>query len=223
MLTFEALRQRNNWHDVIAALRHAGVAQPQQRAEAIQRLANEWRLVVQQRSQAAQLRRLQDLDRPLVNALYSSRERAFEAAFESLLNRTEIKFVKFDDGGRPGAFDYLLTIEERDELVVECKTRQGASLVDLNSARVVLASSEQFGYGNSPCVTICQPGVDPNVPPTLQSCARLALVETHDLAEAFVQLIEGTLTKQELHDWLAQPGQANTGTLYSTRSMRRQV
>ncbi len=214
--SFEALRQRNNWNDVVAALRNAGVREAQQRAETIQKLAHEWRIVIQQRCRDSQLSRVGERDKPLIESLYVERERAFEGAYEALLLRTGIRFVKFDDGTRVGAFDYILGIDERQELIVECKTKQGQSLVDLTAARVVLASSEQFGYGNVPCVTVCQPGVDPNVPTSLQACSRLTLVETHDLAEAFVRLLQGSLTTAGFHDWLAQPGQAKIETLNSS-------
>ena len=206
--SFEVLRQRNNWEPVIEALRTAGVAAAQLRAQLIQGLANEWRLVVRQRCRDAQIRRIGQADTPLLNSFYDAREKAFEAALEGLLGRAGIGFSLFDDGSRPGAFDYFIHVPQRPDLAFECKSKQGNGLVDLNSARVVLASSEQYGFGALSCVTVCQPGVDPNVPGQLQACGRLALVETHELAEGLVRVIQGRLTPAGFHDWLAQPGQA---------------
>ncbi|WP_363350170.1 hypothetical protein [Methylocystis echinoides] len=152
-------------------------------------------------------------DRLLLENLYATRDLEFQRSLEALLNRAGLSFTLFDDGTRPGAFDYLLHVGERPDLVIECKTKQNNGLVDLNSARVVLASASQYGFDENFCITVCQPGIDPNVPEHLQGCAKLAVVETHDLAAGLVKVIAGVMTPAQLHDWLSQPGQATVETM----------
>ena len=217
--SFEDLRRRNNWEQVIQTLAGAGARQAHARAQTIQQCANAWHQTVRERARDRQIRRLDDDDHPLLNDLYDSREKHFESALERLLARAGIGFTLFDDNSKQGAFDYLIHIDDRPDFIIECKTKIGNGMVDLNAARVVLSSSEQFGYRSSFCVTLCQPGVDPNVPENLQSCDRLCLIETHDLAEAVVRVITGALSAQALHDWITQPGTAKADNLFqSSRS-----
>ncbi len=212
--TFESMRLRSNWPQLVETLKDLGANNAKEKAIEIQKLANAWHDTVRQRRMAQQLTRLGDEDKPLIESFYNNREKDFESAFEALLKRAEIQYELFDTGQKPGAFDYILHFDGRPSIVVECKTRQGSNLVDLNSARVVLSSSEQFGHQDLFCVTLCQPGIDPNVPEQLQSCARLGVVETHDLAEAFVRLLRQTMDAHALYDWLSQPGQIKAETLF---------
>ncbi|WP_044889158.1 hypothetical protein [Myxococcus hansupus] len=212
--TFESLRLRSNWHQLVDTLKALDAHNANDKAIEFQRLANAWHDTVRQRRLAQQLTRLSDEDKPLIEGFYNHREKGFESAFEALLERAGIAYELFDTGQKPGAFDYILHFDGRPSIVVECKTKQGNNLVDLNAARVVLSSSEQFGHQDLFCVTLCQPGIDPNVPEQLQSCARLGVVETHDLAEAFVRLLRRTMDAHALYDWLSQPGQIKAETLF---------
>jgi hypothetical protein len=172
-----------------------------------------WHDTVRNRYLAQQLRRLDEADRPLLQNFYGSREKQFESAFQALLERVGIRYTLFDADLKVGAFDYLLHFDDRPDVIVECKTKQGNNLVDLNAARVVLGSSGQYGHRDTFCVTLCQPGIDPNVPEKLQAVVRLCVVETHDLAEAFTRLMRQSMSMQAFHDWLTQPGQAKAETL----------
>jgi hypothetical protein len=211
--SFESLRRWSNWEHLVEILGANGATDPHARARELQQLANGWHGTTRDRAKAQQLRRLDTADQPLLENFYQSRDKHFEAAFQALLERVGIRYTLFDTGKKPGAFDYLLHVEGRPDIAVECKTKQGDGLVDLAAARVVLSSSEQYGHRETFCVTLCQPGVDPNVPENLQACTRLCIVETHDLAEAFTRLIRQSLSPQSFHDWLAQPGQARAETL----------
>lgn len=211
--SFESLRRRSNWPQLVEILGAQGASHPQARAGELQKLADEWHETVRNRYLAQQLRRLVEADRPLLQNFYGSREKQFESAFQALLARVGIRYTLFDSDLKVGAFDYLLHFDDRPDVIVECKTKQGNSLVDLNAARVVLGSSEQYGHRDTFCVTLCQPGIDPNVPEKLQAVVRLCVVETHDLAEAFTRLMRQSMSMQAFHDWLTQPGQAKAETL----------
>jgi helicase len=213
LASFEDLRQRRRWLDIITAFGGTGARDANARAGELQQLAHSWHQTVRSRAKERQMRRLEAVDHPLLEHFYESRGIPFENAFENLLARASIGFSKFDDGTRPGAFDYIVIIPNRPEFIVECKTKEGNTFVDLNSARVVLSSSEQYGFGGHFCVTLCQPGIDPNVPEALQACSRLSVVETQDIAEALIRLIRGTMEPHGFHDWLNQPGQAKAETL----------
>ncbi|MBM7113532.1 DEAD/DEAH box helicase [Archangium primigenium] len=211
--SFESLRRRSNWNTLVEILTADGVSNPHERAKEIQQLANNWHTTVRERHLQQQIDRVDEADRHLIEEFYRSRGKEFEVAFQNLLKRVGIEYKLFDADQKAGAFDYLLQFDERPDVVVECKTKQGKELVDLTAARVVLASSEQYGYRDNFCVTLCQPGVDPNVPENLESIARLCVVETHDLAEAFTRLMKDSMSLQSFHDWLTQPGQARMDTL----------
>lgn len=149
----------------------------------------------------------------LFKKYYSSRGVEYENAFEELLNVAKIDFIKLDDGKKAGAPDYLIKFINSPEIVVELKTKVGENLVDLNSATDVLRASELYGYGSSFCVTLCHPGVDPSVLPVIESCGRLAVVEAHDLGEALLRLLSGSLSQEQLWQWLNVPGLALTEDL----------
>ncbi|ADO75969.1 hypothetical protein [Stigmatella aurantiaca] len=211
--SMENLRRRANWEELIRILAATGASDAKARAHEIQTMAHAWHGKRRERALKRQLQRLEEADQPLLKEFYDSREKKFEAAFEALMKRVGIPCTLFDSGQKPGAFDYLLRIEGRPPVIVECKTKQGDHLVDLNAARTVLSSSEQYGHQGTFCVTLCQPGVDPNVLESLQACTRLSIAETHDFAEAMTRLMTNSLTAQSFHDWLTQPGQVTSEML----------
>jgi len=144
---------------------------------------------------------------------YAARGTEYEQAFEELLNLAEISFTKLDDGKKTGAPDYILNLSNSPEIIVELKTKQGENLVDLNGATDVLRASELYGYSSNFCVTLCHPGVDPSVLPVIETCGRLSVVEGHDLGEAFLRLLSGTITQEQLWQWLSIPGAASAEDL----------
>jgi hypothetical protein len=212
----EELYRTSRWKDLVQLLAALGAPKPEARAAELQALARAWHGKRRERAFQHQSRRLAPEDQPLLTAFYESREKDFEAAFEALMTRVGLRYTLFDVRGRPGAFDYLLHIDGRPDVILECKTKQGENLVDLNAARTVLGSAAQYNYGETFCVTLCQPGVDPNVLESLQACTRLCIVETHDFAEALTRLLKHSLTPQAFHDWLTQPGQATAGMLQAS-------
>lgn len=217
LASYDALRQRNNWSSVVGALRAEGVPEAQSRAQLIQQLAHDWHLALRDKARTRQAKRLGSEGAALLGAYYNSRDRQFEHALEELLRRAGVGFTRFDDGRRQAAFDYLLHAEGRRDLPLECKAKQGNGLVALNEATDVLRATELHGHAGANCVTLCQPGVDPNVPAALLGCARLCIVEAHDMADALVQVALSLASPQDLLDWLSQPGQAKPETFASSR------
>ncbi|EIM71633.1 DEAD/DEAH box helicase [Nitratireductor aquibiodomus RA22] len=143
----------------------------------------------------------------VINALYASRNHAFETAFEALLGYLAIPFQHLDGRGKIGHPDFLVTIEKFPSLVVELKSKQADhDMVNFNDATDVLRASEIIGMREHPCVTLCNPGVEPSVPGLVERCGRLCVVEVSDLAEAAMRLQEGTLSRAEFYNWLTTPG-----------------
>lgn len=167
-----------------------------------------WKSSNREHCKSIHLRRSEKLGiSEVVQSLYQSRGDEFEVAFEASLSNVAISFEKLDNKMKQGRPDYLLLIESFEPIVVELKSRQNdTDLVSLNSVTEVLAASELAGYKSNFCVTLCNPGVEPSVPSTIEACGRLAALEVTDFVEAFVRLREGTLTRQELHNWLTTPG-----------------
>ncbi|WP_225413621.1 restriction endonuclease [Stigmatella hybrida] len=214
----ESLCRTSRWQDLVDLLTSMGAAQPKKRAAELQELARAWHGKRRERAFQHQLQRLEAADQPLMTRLYESREKEFEAAVEALMTRAGVRYTLFDTGRRPGAFDYLLHIDGRPDVILECKTKQGENLVDLTAARTVLGSAAQYGHRETFCITLCQPGIDPNVIESLQACTLLCLVETHNFAEALTRLMTNSLTPQAFHDWLTQPGQATSDMLLAYMS-----
>ncbi len=149
----------------------------------------------------------------LITKYYEMKEKKFEEILEEIFTHLQIKFQKLDDGKTQGAPDYLLTIEDSPEIVLEVKTKLGDKLVDHNDATEVLAASEIHGHKSAFCVTLCHPGVDPSVPLIVAACGRLSVVESHDLGEALLRVCEGSMSHKQLWHWLATPGQALSSDL----------
>ena len=214
--SYEALRQRSNWDNVVAVLRAGGVQDAHQRAQILQGFANEWHMALREKMHGRQAKRLAASDAALLDAYYDERGKGFETSLERILTLANIDFTRFDDGTRPGAFDYLLHVGNRPDLALENKSKQGGGLVSLNEATDVLRAADLYGFVGINCVTLCQPGVDPNVPAMLLNCARLCVVEAHDLAEVLLLIFHQQASAQDLHDWLSQPGQAKLDTFAPT-------
>lgn len=212
----EAIRQRSNWNSLIAALREAGIPDAHDRARLIQDLADNRHMSLRDKLRARQIRSGGHNSAALINAFYEERGTEFELAFEGLLNFSDIRYTRFDLPPKVGAFDYVLHIENRPDFPIECKSKQANSLVGWNDATDVLRATELHGYAGASCATLCQPGVDPNVPATLLNCARLCVVEAHDLADVLVRIATRRASPQDLHDWLSQPGQAKLETFIHT-------
>jgi hypothetical protein len=214
--TYVSIRMRENWSKLIALLRGSGVPNAQERARLTQGLADNWHIGLREKMHIRQVRRIGSNSAALFKDYYDGRGTAFETAFEVLLDLAGIRFTRFDIVPKQGAFDYLLHIDGRPDLPLECKSKQGDGLVPLNEATDVLRSTELHGYAGASCVTLCQPGVDPNVVTMLNGCARLCVVEAHDLAEVIVQVASKRALPQDLYDWLSQPGQAQLETFSAT-------
>lgn len=143
----------------------------------------------------------------LIEALYQARGDAFEGAFASLLDFLAIPYRRLDGPGRIGYPDFLVMIESFPPIVVELKTKATDSdYVSFNSAVEVLGASELIGLRDHPCLTLCNPGVEPSVPRLIESCGRLCVLEACDLAEAALRLREGVLSRDAFYNWLTTPG-----------------
>lgn len=216
LYSYTDLRQRNNWNDVIECLKKAGIKDAQKSAMKIQEGAHEWHKMARNKTQAKLAFQLPVLANDL-QKFFDSREYTFQDVFEKLMNEADIKFTLFDDrtNPKPGAFDYLIHTEGRPDFIIECKTKQGNSLVDMNDARTVLGASSQFGYDNIFCVTLCNPGINPDVLVGFSEARRLAIVEAQDMAIALTRVISGKFSAQGFHDWLTQPGLAKAENIYA--------
>ncbi len=144
----------------------------------------------------------------LINRFYQSAGNDFESIFEEALNHLSIQFTKLDTKDVIGAPDYLIHLGQDEAVIFELKSKQGKKLVDYNGATEVLAASEVHGYQTTYCVTLCQPGVDPSVAPSIAKCERLTVIESVDLGEALLRVCEGKLSSSQLFEWLTRPGQA---------------
>lgn len=143
----------------------------------------------------------------IVDGLYGSKREQLETAFEAAMSFVSIDCEKLDEKGRQAHPDYLVTIESFRPIVVEIKSKASeAALVSLNAAVEVLGASELIGLASNFCVTVCSPGVEPNVPGIVESCGRLCVVEIPDLVEAILRVREGSLSLEELYNWLTSPG-----------------
>jgi helicase len=142
-----------------------------------------------------------------IDALYLKKGDALENAFEAALSFAAIEFEKLDTKDRQAYPDYLVKVEKQPPLIVELKSKASPEdLVPLNAAMDVLGASELTGYKDHFCITLCSPGVEPSVPSLIEACGRLCVIEIADLVEALLRLREGSLTRDELYNWLTTPG-----------------
>jgi helicase len=182
---------------------------PQAKANWLRDTCRAWKLTQRARAAERHLKRARKCPRAdLVERFYRATGVDFERTFEEVLGYLKIDFQKLDDKTKTGAPDYLLKLPNSEPLVVELKSREEGKLVDYNRAVEVLAASEVHGYKNAFCVTLCQPGVDPSVPNVITACGRLSVVEAVDLGEGLLRLCGGTLSGEQIYQWLATPGQA---------------
>lgn len=214
--THLSIRMRENWSKLVELLRTAGTRNAHERARLIQDLANNWHIALRDKMHIRQVRRMGVNSAALFKEFYERRGTEFEPAFEAVLNLAGIRFTHFDTAPKQGAFDYLIHIDGRPDLPLECKSRQGDGFVNLNDITDVLRATELHGYAGTNCVTLCQPVADPNLMETLRGSARLCVVEAHDFAEAVVQIASKKALPQDLFDWLSQPGQASMETFLAT-------
>ena len=211
--SYTELRQRENWEDVVACLKPAKGVNAWASARKIQEAAHEWHKIVRQRTQTKLCGQVPEASE-LIQRFFTSRGHAFERAFEALMDAAGIRFTFFDVG-RQGAFDYLIHIDGRPDMIIECKTKQGDALVDMWEARTVLAAAAQYNYNGLFCSTLCNPGINPDVLAGFSDTRILSLVEAHDMAVALTGLLRGKMSPQGLYDWLTQPGLARADNLYS--------
>jgi len=143
----------------------------------------------------------------LIMSLYEARGDALEFAFEEALGSLAITFKRLDHKKVLGRPDYIITVEDFPAIIVELKSKQNdGDTVSLNAATEVLAASELAGFGTSPCITLCSPGVDPSVPGAIEAAKRLCVLDLADFVEAVLRMHEGVLTRSGLYNWLTTPG-----------------
>ncbi len=167
-----------------------------------------WKRRNRDHSRGIHLRRAAQLNvTDLVKDLYDMRGEDLENAFERALQTLAVRFEKLDTRDRQAFPDFLVQIEDYEPLIFELKSKiNDADLVTLNAALEVLSASELAGHRDKFCVTLCNPGVEPSVPATIEGCGRLCVLEVTDLVEALLRLSEGRLTRNSLQNWLTTPG-----------------
>ena len=187
---------------------------PHAKANWLRDACRDWKSNQRKRAAERHLRRARQCkDIDFVKAFYDSTGTEFESVFEAILTRLELSFERLDDKTKTGAPDYLINLKNSPPLIVELKSKESDNLVGYNDAVEVLAASEVHGHKDAFCVTLCHRGVDPSVPLVVAGCGRLSVVESHDLGEALLRICEGSLTHEQLWQWLATPGQALSSDL----------
>ncbi|MDO8326132.1 MAG: helicase-related protein [Cypionkella sp.] len=143
----------------------------------------------------------------VIERLYGTRGTEFEAAFAALLDYLAISYQPLDGPGKVGHPDFLVNVEGFPGIIVELKSKaRDDDFVSFNSATEVLSASELLGYRSNPCLTVCNPAIEPSVPRLVEACGRLSIVEVCDLAEAAVRMREGALSRGDFYNWLTTPG-----------------
>lgn len=182
---------------------------PQAKANWARDACRDWKIDQRKRASEKHLKRARNCANiDLVKSFYTTIGTAFENTFEQILTALGIAHEKLDDKTKTGAPDYLIKLQDSPPIIIELKSKEGDKLVDYNKAVEVLAASEVHGHKDKFCVTLCHPGVDPSVPLVITACSRLSVVESSDFGEALLRICEGSLTQQQLWQWLASPGQA---------------
>jgi len=171
--------------------------------------SRDWKMIRRGRVAEKHLRRAQGCPNiTLIHEYYGSQGIHFEDAFERVLGVLNVPFKRLDDKAKTGVPHYLLLLKDSPPLLIELRSGEKDKLVNRDKAAEVLAASEIYGHPDTFCVALCHPGVDPSVPIAVASLGRLSVVERSDLGEALLRLCEGTLTQNQLWQWLAAPGQA---------------
>ena len=182
---------------------------PQAKANWARDACRDWKIDQRKRVSEKHLKRAKHcVNVELVNNFYNTIGTKFEDTFEQILTTLGIAYEKLDDRTKTGAPDYLIKLQDSPSIVIELKSKEGNNLVDYNKAVEVLAASEVHGHKDKFCVTLCHPGVDPSVPLVISACNRLSVVESSDIGEALLRICEGSLSQQQLWQWLTRPGQA---------------
>ena len=177
-------------------------------ANLVREAAKRWKIDDRDYCRKIHLRRAATLGATeIVEALYSARGDAFETAFAALLDYLAIPHEKLDGPGKIGHPDFVIRIEDYPGIVAELKTKASENdVVPFNAATEVLGASELIGLRHNPCLTVCNPGVEPSVPRLIEACGRLCVVEACDFVEASLRLREGGLSRAEFYNWLTTPG-----------------
>jgi helicase len=187
---------------------------PQAKANWLRDTCRAWKSNQRRRASERHQRRARRCEQvELVKSFYDSVGNNFESVFEGILTVLDIPYEKLDVKNKTGAPDYLISLRDSPPLIMELKSKESDNLVGYNDAVEVLAASEVHGYKDAYCVTLCHRGVDPSVPLVIVDCGRLTVVESHDLGEALLRICEGSLTQQQLWQWLTSPGQAISSDL----------
>mgnify|MGYP003670574573 FL=1 len=145
------------------------------------------------------------------------RRDGLEAVFAQAMQSVGITCEQLDNNMVQGYPDFKLSYEGCPNIIVEVKSRESeTTLVSHNSAVEVLSAAILCGNKDTFCVTLCSPGVEPNVPSHIEACGLLSVVEVSDLAEAIIRVYERKLTIEELFDWFCTPGIATKADLPAT-------
>lgn len=152
-----------------------------------------------------------------IGNLYDNRGDELERAFSKAMEFIGFQVEKLDLPGKQAHPDFRISLNDLPPIVVEVKSKiSDTDLVGLNSSTEVLTASELIGMAGDFCITLCNPGVQPNVPSLIERCGRLCVLEVSDLAEALLRLREGRLSLDGFYNWLTTPGVALSEDLPSS-------
>ena len=214
----EELRKRERFNDLVQALKARVVPNPDKEAQRLQEFANSDWTKRAEKKRSLQLARSSTQFATIIADFHNARNSAFEDAFERALKASGIPYEKFDvpENRGQGPFDFLLEPDGKVPIPLECKSTEGDKGVSLNSVYDVVGAADRCGFVSNPCVTLCQPWVDPNVPPQMSPSSRLAIVDSLVMAEAIVRLHEGRLSPEDFLGWLRQRGELLIDTVPTT-------
>ena len=188
-----------------------------QLAQDLQHATRNWRVEERGRLIENQKKRLPVECRNVLLRYYRAKEIEFEEVLEEVLSCFGINVDARDDGTISSFPDFIIKPIPPPVFAIECKSKTVGDVVTFNDATDVIRKAGVNGYSEAFKVTVCQPYISPDVPRKLGNCSDLCVVNAEDLAEAFVRIRTGELTKLGFFDWLSRPGQALRGNLSSSR------
>ncbi len=162
-------------------------------------------------------RQLPECDNIVVQ-LFESRGRDYEDYLNECFECLGFNVKKRDTSDGVSRYpDFVISIgtaEDHEDIVLECKSKDGGREVNLGDATDVGGKAVTHGLNRNPMVTVCQPYVSTDVPRHLKTANGLAVVNNEDLAYAMAALKQEKITLQRFRSWLITPGQPRIGDLF---------
>ena len=145
----------------------------------------------------------------LIEESYNATGVEYERAIEGILRSFEWAVEKLDDGKRQGMPDFLLSWQGHS-IVIECKTKQDAeALISKDDAFAIFGKAVDINADHR--LTIGKPDFSAFCKEKAAGARNVTLVPHNCFAEAVLRAWEGSLSTDELFNWLMEPGVAEIG------------